>query len=438
MIERAHIVVEGPAGAGKTTFIERLLSSNRARLIAAARFRARGGLKEPVELPEGDADTERFSFAGAEDTVLIHHPPGQARHTAEFIFETDLMHGFTHAVIHEVDEELDIAPDMHVLIFRPTERQDEIWDSQWAAELGRANLVILNVGSPEERAVAERLVEEVDRLQAEEAVQWASVRYATGAGRKFKIRIADLLEPKDRELKRALTSVKRKIPSGAPEEEYPPPPTHHPPPSTYEDEELLQVKITLDGIDPPIWRRILLWAGCSYWDLHVAIQNAMGWDDEHRHVFTVDQKGSGERNVLIGPPDPHSGREIMPSWNEPVLNHLALGSSALYTYDLTDNWHHVIDIETLRLAKPGQTYPACVEGERSCPPEECGGPQGYVHLLEALSDPDHEDFGEMTDWCMEKFDGGWLDPDEFDPAKTRFENPKAKLRWAGAGRGLSF
>jgi hypothetical protein len=46
-----------------------------------------------------------------------------------------------------------------------------------------------------------------------------------------------------------------------------------------------QFKITLKGTKPPIWRRIQVPETYTFWDLHVAIQDAMGWDDYHLHEF---------------------------------------------------------------------------------------------------------------------------------------------------------
>jgi hypothetical protein len=48
-----------------------------------------------------------------------------------------------------------------------------------------------------------------------------------------------------------------------------------------------QFKITLKYIKPPIWRRILVPETYTFWDLHVAIQDAMGWTDSHLHKFAV-------------------------------------------------------------------------------------------------------------------------------------------------------
>ena len=46
---------------------------------------------------------------------------------------------------------------------------------------------------------------------------------------------------------------------------------------------IYQFKIELDGATPTIWRRIQVPETYSFWDLHVAIQDAMGWLDYHLH-----------------------------------------------------------------------------------------------------------------------------------------------------------
>ena len=41
------------------------------------------------------------------------------------------------------------------------------------------------------------------------------------------------------------------------------------------------------GTDPLVWRRIQVPEKYSFWDLHVAIQDAMGWLDYHLHEFRL-------------------------------------------------------------------------------------------------------------------------------------------------------
>jgi hypothetical protein len=46
-----------------------------------------------------------------------------------------------------------------------------------------------------------------------------------------------------------------------------------------------QFLVVLCGTDPLVWRRIQVLSGYSFWDLHVALQDAMGWEDRHLHEF---------------------------------------------------------------------------------------------------------------------------------------------------------
>ena len=49
---------------------------------------------------------------------------------------------------------------------------------------------------------------------------------------------------------------------------------------------IYQLKITLKGIEPPIWRRIQI-EDCSLDQLHAHIQAAMGWTNSHLHQFEI-------------------------------------------------------------------------------------------------------------------------------------------------------
>ena len=45
--------------------------------------------------------------------------------------------------------------------------------------------------------------------------------------------------------------------------------------------DIYQVKVTLEGIRPPIWRRILVTSDTTLGKLHSILQVVMGWDDYH-------------------------------------------------------------------------------------------------------------------------------------------------------------
>lgn len=163
-----------------------------------------------------------------------------------------------------------------------------------------------------------------------------------------------------------------------------------------------QLKVTLRGIKPRIWRRILMPGSMNLEDLHYVIQTVMGWGNSHLHEFTL--RGKEYADPVFELDDAEDERRVR-------LDRCGLqkGASFLYTYDFGDSWEHEIKVEKVLTPEEKLTHPACLAGERAGPPEDCGGVWGYESLLEALSDPDHPDHEDMLEWV-----GGRLDPEAFD------------------------
>ncbi len=169
-------------------------------------------------------------------------------------------------------------------------------------------------------------------------------------------------------------------------------------------ESIYQLKITLEQIKPPIWRRVLVPATVTLADLHEVIQAVMPWDDAHLYLF---QQG----RTRFSEPDP-SGSDIGDAdSNETFLSEVlsAPKQKLTYLYDFGDSWQHAIELEKILPYDPDQLYPQCIAGKRACPPEDCGGPWGYATMLEALKDPKHPEHELYVDWMDEDFD-----PEEFD------------------------
>ena len=57
--------------------------------------------------------------------------------------------------------------------------------------------------------------------------------------------------------------------------------------------EIYQLKVTLLGTSPPIWRRLLVPADVTLAQLHDMLQAAMGWEDGHMHEFSIGQRRFG-------------------------------------------------------------------------------------------------------------------------------------------------
>jgi hypothetical protein len=168
---------------------------------------------------------------------------------------------------------------------------------------------------------------------------------------------------------------------------------------------IYQIKVTLEGSKPPIWRRLLVRSDITLGDLHTNIQAAMGWWDYHLHQFTV-----GETCFGVPHPDYDDYLE-MHDEEEVTLAQVAPreGLKFHYEYDFGDSWMHQVLVEKVLSAVSGQSYPVCIKGRRACPPEDVGGMWGYYDFLDALEDPDHEEHESYLEWI-----GGEFDPEAFD------------------------
>lgn len=173
---------------------------------------------------------------------------------------------------------------------------------------------------------------------------------------------------------------------------------------------VLQLRVWLQGIRPPIWRRLLVPSSATFGALHHAIQEAMPWLDYHLHEFRVH----GNR---VGVPDPEDmSREPLLDERVVALHQLLAEEKAswTYAYDFGDGWVHDIVVEQVVPRERGAPYPRCIGGARRAPPEDCGGIGGYEEMLVALVNPTTEQHQELLQWQGSEF--GRFDPEAFDLA----------------------
>lgn len=151
-------------------------------------------------------------------------------------------------------------------------------------------------------------------------------------------------------------------------------------------ERVYQIKITLKGIDPPIWRRIVV----REWTLdklHQHIQRAMGWTNSHGHRFKINRRYYGDPCVMAGNFKRFSYEDSTKTQLSQIVPHTGKRFSFEYEYG---PWRHEILFERRFRAEQGKRYPMCLEGQRACPPEKVGGIRGYKEFLKVSADPNHE------------------------------------------------
>jgi pRiA4b ORF-3-like protein len=167
---------------------------------------------------------------------------------------------------------------------------------------------------------------------------------------------------------------------------------------------VLQVRITLRYVDdPPVWRQVLIPAAYPLSRVHRVIQAAMGWEDCHMHAFQIGKTTYG--------PDPEGELGYADETKARLADVARVRTRIAYEYDFGDGWEHELVVQARAVAGDGQNYPACLDGEGACPPEDCGGAYGFAELKEVLAAPDSAERDEMLEWMGEDFD-----PTHFDLA----------------------
>jgi hypothetical protein len=193
-------------------------------------------------------------------------------------------------------------------------------------------------------------------------------------------------------------------------------------------QEIYQIKVTLAGTAPPIWRRLLVPASLTLEQLHDVLQLAMGWENSHMHDFQIGQKRYGQ-------PDPVEQFMGLPAvGNERTARLFSVlgkvGVKAVYTYDFGDTWEHEIAVEKILPPESGHEYPVCVDGKRHGPPEDCGGVPGFYNLMEAIGDPEHDEHEEMRDWLGDDFDPEAFSVDEVNRRLAPLHRRRSKAKGA--------
>jgi hypothetical protein len=168
-----------------------------------------------------------------------------------------------------------------------------------------------------------------------------------------------------------------------------------------------QLKISLVGAKPPIWRRLLIAGSTPLPLVHEAIQVAMGWTNSHLHQFVAD-------GIVYGMAD--DGLDFGETLDESryklsqLLRHEQ--DSLIYEYDFGDDWRHKVTLEKIALVGADAQLPLCLGGKRACPPEDVGGIWGYRDFLDAIADPQHPQHEGYLEWVGDAFDPGAFDIDE--------------------------
>ena len=94
-------------------------------------------------------------------------------------------------------------------------------------------------------------------------------------------------------------------------------------------------------------------------------------------------------------------------------------TATTYEYDFGDAWVHDVYVERVEETTVAMQQAVCLDGARACPPEDSGGPRGYVKILEVMLDPHHEGHEDIVERI-----GGHFDPELFNLGEVN-----ARIQW---------
>ncbi len=163
----------------------------------------------------------------------------------------------------------------------------------------------------------------------------------------------------------------------------------------------LRIRVHIEGVQPPIWRRLDVASDLTLDRLDAVLQSAFGWQNSHLHSFTTpaDPNEVRAERYLTAFDVAEGDGGVLES--EVELGELLVeaGDKLSYTYDFGDDWEHTLVLESAQsriAAAPGAVL---VAGRRAGPPEDCGGARVYQDLLNrgaAAGDPEHLDIAGLN------------------------------------------
>ncbi|MCA6482648.1 MAG: plasmid pRiA4b ORF-3 family protein [Chitinophagaceae bacterium] len=164
------------------------------------------------------------------------------------------------------------------------------------------------------------------------------------------------------------------------------------------------LKISISNIEPQIFRTVNVSSESSLYLLHHIIQIVMGWKNYHLYHFDYKNLNIGDLRLLES--DGYDDGEIKLAEGknymlEDVLTEI--GQKIEYIYDYGDYWEHEIELIAISHTPQIMGLPLLLDGNNTCPPEDCGGVHGYKEMLEVLKNSRHPEFISTLEWLGGKF-----------------------------------
>lgn len=184
------------------------------------------------------------------------------------------------------------------------------------------------------------------------------------------------------------------------------------------------LKVELSGVPFKVCREIAVPSDIYAGYLAELLVLSVGWCGTHMHEILKDGIRYQRQSEIDRYIDEFSfsSENFRNSFNHTLGELLRVpGDSFNLRYDFGDDWMHVVTLvekkkyDSVSYDDPGVEVLA---GEGNCPPDDCGGVPGYMHLLEVIADSSNEEYEMMKEW-LECWGYADFDPEQFNLCECR-------------------
>jgi hypothetical protein len=124
------------------------------------------------------------------------------------------------------------------------------------------------------------------------------------------------------------------------------------------------------------------------YELHHITQVVMGWTNSHLYQFNVGNELLADTRLIDEEMEPITDvKEVMVTQ---VFT--KVGTTVNYEHEFGNGWMHHFELVEISTLPIDEFLTQIIEGEKACPPEDCGGPYEIKELKEILMNPEHPEY----------------------------------------------